>query len=370
MPHRELAVPEFGMIDAYNTALAERGYQADPAQQAAVKRLQRLYTELLGFKVARKRLFARWFNKPLEPRSVYFWGGVGRGKSFLMDCFFDAVPYTRKRRVHFHAFMQEVQNDLKSLNHLPDPLQIIAERVSEKTRLLCFDEFHVSDIADAMILGRLLDALLARGVIFVMTSNYPPDGLYPNGLQRINFLPTIEMMKQRFDVMELDNGTDYRLRTLEQLEIYLVPDNAEARERMADDFYRIAAVEGQVGEIDVLGRSFKVERLAPGVVWFEFDALCKGPRSQNDYLELAREYHTLLLSGVPKMNAGQSNEARRFTWLIDVLYDHRVKLIMSAEVEAHDLYREGHNAHEFVRTVSRLIEMRTRDYLAEAHRPE
>ncbi|MBT0961362.1 cell division protein ZapE [Denitromonas iodatirespirans] len=370
MPHRTLNVPEFGMIDAYHAALTERGYQADPAQEAAVKRLQTLYSELLGYKVARRSLFKKWFAKPEEPRSVYFWGGVGRGKSFLMDCFYEAVPYTRKRRVHFHAFMQEVQNDLKSLNHLPDPLQIIAERVSEQTRLLCFDEFHVSDIADAMILGRLLEALLARGVIFVMTSNYPPDGLYPNGLQRINFLPTIELMKKRFDVIEVDYGTDYRLRTLEQLEIYLVPDDAAARARMAEDFYRIAGVDGQAGAVDVLGRSFPAERIAPGVVWFDFNTLCKGPRSQNDYLELARENHTVLLSGVPKMTAGQSNEARRFTWLIDVLYDHRVKLIMSAEVEAHDLYREGHNAHEFVRTVSRLIEMRTRDYLAEAHRPE
>ncbi|MCZ4305845.1 cell division protein ZapE [Zoogloeaceae bacterium G21618-S1] len=370
MPHRELDVPEFGMIDAYNAALIERGYEADPAQQLAVKRLQTLYSDLLGYKVARRSLFKKWFSKPSEPRSVYFWGGVGRGKSFLMDCFYEAVPYTRKRRVHFHAFMQEVQNDLKSLNHLPDPLQIIADRVSEQTRLLCFDEFHISDIADAMILGRLLEALLARGVIFVMTSNYPPDGLYPNGLQRINFLPTIALMKQRFDVVEVDYGTDYRLRTLEQLQIYLVPDDDEARERMADDFYRIAAVEGAPGSIDVLGRSFEAVRVAPGVIWFEFNALCKGPRSQNDYLELAREYHTILVSGVPKMAAGQSNEARRFTWLIDVLYDHRVKLIMSAEAEAHDLYREGHNANEFVRTVSRLMEMRTRDYLAEAHRTE
>ncbi|TVT50015.1 MAG: AFG1 family ATPase [Denitromonas halophila] len=370
MPHRELDVPEFGMIDAYNEALIARGYEADPAQQSAVKRLQTLYSDLLGYKVARRSLFKKWFSKPSEPRSVYFWGGVGRGKSFLMDCFYEAVPYTRKRRVHFHAFMQEVQNDLKSLNHLPDPLQIIADRVSEQTRLLCFDEFHISDIADAMILGRLLEALLARGVIFVMTSNYPPDGLYPNGLQRINFLPTIALMKQRFDVVEVDYGTDYRLRTLEQLQIYLVPDDDEARERMADDFYRIAAVEGAPGAIDVLGRSFEALRVAPGVIWFEFNALCKGPRSQNDYLELAREYHTILVSGVPKMAAGQSNEARRFTWLIDVLYDHRVKLIMSAEAEAHDLYREGHNANEFVRTVSRLMEMRTRDYLAEAHRTE
>jgi len=287
-----------------------------------------------------------------------------------MDCFFDAVPYKRKRRVHFHAFMQEVQNDLKDHNHEPDPLQKVADRIAKATRLLCFDEFHVSDIADAMILGRLLEALFARGVIFVMTSNYPPDGLYPNGLMRINFLPTIAMIKQRFDVIEVDHGTDYRLRTLENMEMYLVPHDGAAERKMAEDFRRLAASEGRGGSVEVLGRSLAVVRQAPGVIWFDFATLCGGPRSQNDYLEIAREHHTLILSDVPKMLVGNASEARRFTWLIDVLYDHRVKLIMSAAVEAYDLYTEGHNAHEFVRTVSRLIEMRTRDYLAEAHRTE
>jgi cell division protein ZapE len=201
MPHRALNVPEHGMMEAYEAELKARGFEADPAQRAAAARLQGLYGELLAFKEARSGTLRRLFKRPQMPRSVYFWGGVGRGKSFLMDCFFEAVPYRRKRRVHFHAFMQEVQNDLKSLNREPDPLQKVADRIARQTRLLCFDEFHVSDIADAMILGRLLDALFARGVIFVMTSNYPPDGLYPNGLQRINFIPTIEMMKKRFDVI-------------------------------------------------------------------------------------------------------------------------------------------------------------------------
>ncbi|QID17741.1 cell division protein ZapE [Nitrogeniibacter mangrovi] len=370
MPHRVLKVPEHGMIDAYKATLAERGYSPDPAQEAAVKRLQRLYSDLLGFKVARQSFLKKYVFKPQQPRSVYFWGGVGRGKSFLMDCFFESIPYRRKRRVHFHAFMQEVQNDLKQLNHLPDPLKTVADRIADETRLLCFDEFHVSDIADAMILGRLLEALFERGVIFVMTSNYPPDGLYPNGLQRINFLPTIGLLKQRFDVIEVDYGTDYRLRTLEQLEKYLVPDDDAARQRMSEDFFQIAGFEGAAGELEILGRRMTALRLAPGVVWFDFAVLCGGPRSQNDYLELAREHHTLLLSGVPKMNAGMSNEARRFTWLVDVLYDHRVKLIMSAAVDAPELYTEGNFANEFVRTVSRLLEMRSREYLGEAHRPE
>ncbi len=307
-------------------------------------------------------------RKPATPRSVYFWGGVGRGKSFLMDCFFEAVPYRRKRRVHFHAFMQEVQTGLKNNNHAPDPIQKVADRIAAATRLLCFDEFHVSDIADAMILGRLLEALFARGVIFVMTSNYPPDGLYPNGLMRVNFMPTIKMLKERFDVYEIDNGVDYRLRTLEKIESYLVPSDQKAHQIMVEDFYRLSPGGDSTGEIDILQRKLKVVRRAPGIVWFDFATLCATARSQNDYLEIAREYHTLFLSSVPKMTAANASEARRFTWLIDVLYDHRVKLIMSSEVQPHDLYVQGQNAHEFTRTVSRLIEMRSREYLAEPHR--
>jgi cell division protein ZapE len=370
MSYRILNVPEHGMIDAYEAQLEARGFKSDPAQRAAVQRLQALYTELVDFKVARRGTLRKIFARPKMPRSVYFWGGVGRGKSFLMDCFFESVPYQRKRRVHFHAFMQEVQGDLKNHNHEPDPLQKVADRIAAQTRLLCFDEFHVSDIADAMILGRLLEALFARGVIFVMTTNYPPDGLYPNGLMRVNFLPTIEFIKKSFDVIEVDDGTDYRLRTLEALEIYLVPHDAVAERKLEEDFVRLAGGPGEGGEIEILERRLPVIRKAPGVIWFDFDTLCRGARSQNDYLEIARQYHSLVLSRVPKMSAGSASEARRLTWLIDVLYDHRVKLIVSAEAPAYELYTEGQNAHEFVRTVSRLIEMRTRDYLAEAHRVE
>ncbi len=370
MPHQILKVPEHGMLDAYEAELKARGYKSDPAQRAAAQRLQQLYSELVAFKAARRTALRKLLARPRMPRSVYFWGGVGRGKSFLMDCFFEAVPYKRKRRVHFHAFMHEVHNELRTLKDTPDPLQRVADRIARETRLLCFDEFHVSDIADAMILGRLLEALFERGVIFVMTSNYPPEGLYPNGLQRINFLPTIEMMKRRFDVIEVDNGTDYRLRTLEKIEIYLVPHDADAEHKMSEDFRRLAGTEGAPGAIELFERPVPVVRRAPGVIWFDFATLCGGPRSQNDYLEIAREHHSLILSDVPRMGPGNASEARRFTWLVDVLYDHRVKLVMSAAVPAHELYTEGHNAQEFVRTVSRLIEMRSRDYLAEAHRVE
>ncbi|GAA5161989.1 cell division protein ZapE [Viridibacterium curvum] len=370
MSHEILNVPEFGVIEAYEAQLAMRGYKADVAQRKAVNRLQAMYTELLAFKAARRTALRKLFIHPDLPRSIYLWGGVGRGKSFIMDSFFDAVPYKRKRRAHFHSFMQSIHAQLRAAANEDDPLAKVADEIATKTRLLCFDEFHVSDIADAMILGRLLQALFERGVVFVMTSNYPPDGLYPNGLQRQNFLPTIELMKERFDVVEVDDGTDYRLRSLERMNTFIVPNGPETDAKLSGHFAEIAGVPGKPAELDVLGRKLHARRAAPGVVWFDFEVLCGGPRSQNDYLELAREHHTLLLSNVPVMSKEQGNEARRFTWLIDVLYDARVKLIVSAAAEAPELYREGPNAQEFPRTVSRLIEMRTREYLAEPHRPE
>ena len=370
MPHRILNVSEKGMLDAYEGLLRARGYKSDPAQRAAAQRLQGMYSELVAFKAARRGAIRKLLSRPKMPRSVYFWGGVGRGKSFLMDCFFDSVPYQRKRRVHFHAFMQEVQNDLKNLNHEPDPLQKVADRIARQTRLLCFDEFHVSDIADAMILGRLMEALFERGVVFCLTSNYPPDGLYPNGLQRHSFLPTIQLLKERLDVLEVDGGIDYRLRALEKVEVYHVPADAEGEAKMEAAFREISGGEGHRRPVNILERELPVERRAIGVIWFDFATLCMGPRSQNDYLEIARRYHTVFLSGVPRMTRDQANEARRFTWLVDVFYDHKVKLVMTAECEAAGLYREGPQSTEFHRTVSRLIEMRTRDYLGAQHRAD
>ena len=366
--HTILQVPEFGVRDAYDAALGIRGYQADAAQRLAIDRLQRLYAELLEFKARRRSKLRKLFIHPDLPRSVYLWGGVGRGKSFIMDCFFDAVPYRRKRRVHFHAFMHEIHAALRSHKDESDPLARVADDLARQVRLLCFDEFHVSDIADAMILQRLLQALFERGVVFVMTSNYPPDGLYPNGLQRQNFLPAIALLKQQCDVLEVDDGTDYRLRTLASLDLFLVPAGAEADSRLAAHFGKLAGAAGSPGEIRVQDRPLPVRRVAPGVVWFDFNTLCAGPRSQNDYLELAREFHTLILSDVPVMRREQGNEARRFTWLIDVLYEGRVKLILSAAAPAPELYREGPNAQEFPRTVSRLMEMRSHEYLALPHR--
>jgi cell division protein ZapE len=347
---------------------AERGIQPDVAQRRAADALEALFDALLAFKQARGNKLKKLISRAQPPRGLYFWGGVGRGKSFLMDAFYASVPYRRKRRVHFHAFMHEMHEALKAHKHEEDPLMRVADQIARELRLLCFDEFHVSDIADAMILGRLMGALFERGVVIVTTSNYPPDGLYPNGLQRHLFLPTIELLKQNLDVLEVDAGIDYRLRTLEQIDTFLVPDDDASDERLAQDFLEVAGEDGTVDPITVLEREIDVRRSAPGVIWFDFDELCGGPRSQNDYLELAREHHTLLLSHIPRMTREQASEARRFTWLVDVLYDHRVKLIMSAEVPAEEIYTDGAQAEEFKRTVSRLIEMRSRDYLAEAHR--
>ena len=370
MPHRKLKVAADGMLAAYKNLLDARGYLADAAQMAAAEGLQALYANLLAFKVGRSSTLKRLLAPPKPPKGVYFWGGVGRGKSFLMDCFFDAVPYRRKKRIHFHAFMQQIHRDLDKYKGEPDPMLKVADQVAKEVRLLCFDEFHVSDIADAMILGRLMEGLFAKGVIVVMTSNYPPDRLYPNGLHRESFLPTIALLQKHLDVFEVDAGIDYRLRALEQVEIYHYPADAAAEAKMLDYFRMVAGEEGkQGGQIEVLGRDIPTVRRGHGVIWFDFRTLCGGPRSQNDYLEISRAYHTVLLSGIPKMSQHQASEARRFTWMIDVFYDHKVKLIATADCPADQLYTEGTQASEFVRTVSRMIEMNSREYLALPHIP-
>lgn len=358
------------MLKRFLELCQERNIVPDAAQRKAADRLDHLYRQLINFKQARSSRLKKLISRVPPPRGLYFWGGVGRGKSFLMDAFFDMVPYRRKRRVHFHAFMQQVHDGLKAHKHQADPLMQVAEHISRDTRLLCFDEFHVSDIADAMILGRLFTALFERGVVVVTTSNYPPDGLYPNGLQRHLFLPTIDLLKRNLDVLEVDGGVDYRLRTLERIETFVVPADAAAEAKLTEDFIEVAGSEGTTQAIKVLDRMIPVRRRAAGVIWCDFDGLCGGFHSQNDYLELAREHHTLILSNIPRMSRDQSSEARRFTWLVDVLYDHRVKFIVSAAVEAEALYTEGPQAEEFKRTVSRIIEMRSREYLAEEHRVE
>lgn len=368
MPHRKLKVPKLGMLEAYEALLSSCGYAADAAQQAAANRLQRLYAELLAFKVKRASKIRRLFSRPKPPRGVYFWGGVGRGKSFLMDCFYASVPYKRKRRIHFHAFMQEIHAALERHRGESDPMLKVAADIAKQSRLLCFDEFHVSDIADAMILKRLLEGLHQKGVVLVMTSNYPPQNLYPNGLHRESFLPAIDLLLKQMDVIEVEAGVDYRLRALEQVEIYHCPADDKAEAKMQDYFQMVAGEEGeQGGAINILGRDVTTVRRANGVIWFDFRILCGGPRSQNDYLEIARAYHTVLLSHIPQMTQHQASEARRFTWLVDVFYDCKVKLIATADCAPEALYTEGTQSSEFFRTVSRLTEMHSREYLAQPH---
>ena len=354
--------------EAYQAELKARGYQSDPAQLRAVDALQRCADDWAAYKDKRSNSFKKLFNKPDIPKGVYMYGGVGRGKSFLMDCFYNAVPIRRKTRLHFHEFMREVHRELAGLKGTVNPLDELGKRMARKFKLICFDEFHVADITDAMILHRLLAALFDNGVGFVTTSNFKPDDLYPGGLHRERILPAIELLNQRMEVVNVDNGTDYRRRTLEQVELYHTPLGPEADAAMNEAFTRLASGGDEDPVLHIEAREIKARRRAGGVVWFDFKQLCGGPRSQNDYLEIASQFHTLLLSDVPHMPVRMASEARRFTWLVDVLYDRRVKFILSAEVAPELLYTEGPLAHEFPRTVSRLNEMQSAEYLALPHR--
>jgi cell division protein ZapE len=352
------------VLQAYQAELVARGYSADPAQLRAVEALERCAQEWAHFKEKRSNAFKKLINRPEIPRGVYMFGGVGRGKSFLMDCFYNAVPLRRKTRLHFHEFMREVHRELAGLQGTVNPLDELAKRISKKYRLICFDEFHVADITDAMILHRLLAALFDNGVGLVTTSNFKPDDLYPNGLHRDRIKPAIVLLNQKLEVINVDNGTDYRRRTLEQLELYHVPLGAVADASMRDAFDRLAECPDENPVLHIEAREIRSRRKAGGMVWFDFKTLCGGPRSQNDYLEIASQFHTVLLSDVPHMPMNMASQARRFTWLVDVLYDRRVKLILSAEVAPELLYLEGPLAHEFPRTVSRLNEMRSSEFLA------
>ena len=355
------------LIEYLDPLLRKRGATLDPAQAAALDRLQQLSGELAAFRTARQSTLKRLLAPPDVPRGLYLWGGVGRGKSFLMDSFCATVPLRRKTRVHFHAFMRDVHEELKTLKNEVDPLAAVAARIARRFRLVCFDEFHVSDIADAMILGRLLAALFDAGVVFVMTSNYPPGGLYPNGLKRENFLATVKLIEHWLDVVEIDGGVDYRLRTLEHVQTFLVPHGPKADVALEDAFEAMRTGSDESPKLAVEGRTLNARRRAGSAVWFDFAALCDGPRSQRDYLELAQRFAVVFLSDIPVMSAAQGDLARRFTWLVDILYDHKVKLICSAAAPAPALYVAGPNAQEFPRTVSRLTEMRTRDYMALPH---
>jgi cell division protein ZapE len=352
-------------IEFYHQELKARGYQSDPAQLRAVERLQQCEDEWIAYKEIRSNNFKKAIFKPALPQGLYLWGGVGRGKSFLMDCFYAASPLEKKIRIHFHEFMREVHRELHELSGLSDPLDELAKRISNRYRLICFDEFHINDIADAMILYRLLSALFEDRVQFVMTSNYRPNQLYPNGLHRDRLIPAIKLLEEQLEVLNVDAGNDYRRVQMAQVEAYLTPLNEKTDQRLLDMFHGLIGHQPEVTRpvLNIESRELRPLHMADGVVWFDFQTLCCGPRSQNDYLEISKQFHTVILSGVPYMPPRMTNEARRFIWLIDVLYDHKVKLIICAEVPASDLYTEGQITAEFSRTVSRLIEMQSRDYL-------
>ena len=361
------------VVALYQQSLAKRGFVSDAAQWRAVERLQRLYDEWTAYKARRNSALKRMLVKPALPRGVFLWGGVGRGKSFLMDSFYLCVPLVRKRRVHFHHFMREIHRELHEAKGMPDPIAVVAARTAKRYRLICFDEFHVSDIADAMILGRFLDQVMERGVVFCMTSNYAPDQLYPDGLQRERFLPTIELIKSRMDALEVDAGNDYRRRALEQVRVYHTPLGPAAEAALEEIFASLRDVEEETHPLDVEGRQIRYRKRAGGVVWFDYDVLCGGARSYTDYVDLTKRFHTVILSGIPRISAKNADSARRLTWLVDVFYDERIKLICSAETVPEALYADGAKGEtasvEFSRTVSRLTEMQSIDY-RQADRPK
>lgn len=360
-------------LQKYQLDLERPDFQFDAAQQNAVQQLQRLYNDFCLQAPQQQS----WWQKLLGKKSsqqplqgLYFWGGVGRGKTYLVDTFFDCLPTERKLRVHFHRFMHKVHEELTALSGHSDPLELVADHFKQQTDIICFDEFFVSDITDAMILGTLMQALFARGITLVATSNIEPDGLYKNGLQRARFLPAIALIKQHTQIVNVDSGIDYRLRTLTQAEIYHAPLDAAAERNLHQYFQALSLEPRHAGAvIEIAHRPLTTCFEAEGIVWFEFSELCESARSQYDYMELSKIYHTVLLANVQQMGLGTDDVARRFIALVDEFYERKVKLIISAAVPMEQLYTEGLLSFEFKRCLSRLQEMQSQDYLALAHLP-
>ena len=364
----------------YESDLAKDGFAADAAQERAVDHLQALYESLLethgdspwGARSWYKKLKGVLGGSRSRVKGLYFWGGVGRGKTYLMDVFFDCLPFDAKMRTHFHRFMRRVHSELTSLQDQQNPLEVVAERLAKEARVICFDEFFVVDITDAMILANLLEGLFARGVVLVTTSNSEPGGLYGNGLQRVRFLPAITLLNKHCDILNVDGGVDYRLRALEQAALYYVGGSETVERQLNECFHSLLPDQSAVDErvdLEIEGRIIQVTHVAEDVAWFSFAALCDGPRSQNDYIELAREYHAVIVQGVPKFTGQNDDQARRFIYLVDEFYDRNVKLILSAEAAIHQLYQGTQLAFEFERTVSRVQEMQSHEYLASPHKP-
>lgn len=356
--------------EAYIESLKGEGHAEDPAQLDMIARFEDLGSRLQAQRPRKGGLRTMFFrSEPVETvRGLYMWGGVGRGKTFLMDLFFECLDIEKKRRVHFHRMMHDVHERMKTLSFVEDPLDKVAASIAQDTRVLCFDEFFVSDIGDAMILGRLLEGLFTRGVTLVATSNSKPDELYKDGLQRQRFLPAIQLLHEHTDVVNMDSGTDYRLRILQKAGTYLSPNDEVAAERLNYFFGESASLQIETDRaLDINGRDIRARRCAKGVAWFRFEDICDGPRSQADYIEIARWYPSVIVSGVPQFNAQLDDQARRFIALVDEFYDRRVKLILSADTDVGDLYTGTRLSFEFDRTVSRLIEMQSTEYLALPH---
>jgi cell division protein ZapE len=360
----------------YQRELETHRFQSDPAQLAAVAALDELRHRLLASSAARSAHLPRWLSALVGARQrpplkgVYLWGGVGRGKTWLMDLFFDSLLFPQARRQHFHRFMHDVHARLAALGQVHAPLEQVAQALARDMRVLCLDELYVADIADAMILAGLFDGLFRRGVTLVATSNVPPGELYRDGLQRQRFLPAIRLLERHLAVTRIAGATDYRLRQLTQAGIYLAAGAPDTAARLAALFAALADHHTQTGGvIEIEGRPIAVVRAGAGAVWFEFAALCSGPRSQNDYIEIAREYQSVILADVPALNSEHDDEARRFIALVDELYDRNVNLIVSAAAPPAQLYRGERLRGLFARTLSRLIEMQSEEYLAREHRP-
>lgn len=373
--------------DRYLMDLEKPDFRFDAAQELAIKKLDDLFDRLLAqqslsikdrFLSSLGRAIARLVGRAPSSspeQGLYFWGGVGRGKTYLMDMFYDALPGDAKLRIHFHRFMRRVHQELATLADTKNPLEVVADRIAAEAKVICFDEFFVSDITDAMILAGMFEALFKRGVCLVATSNIAPDGLYKDGLQRSRFLPAIALIKHHTEVLNIDGGIDYRLRTLERAELYYTPLDTGADASLLQSFEHLvpqresqAVSHKKDTRIEIEGRHIDARYLADDVVWFDFDAICDGPRSQNDYIEIAKEFHAVLISDVPQMGPQNEDRARRFINLVDEFYDHNIKLVLSAAVNLPDLYQDGRLAFEFQRTCSRLQEMQSHDYLAAAHK--
>jgi cell division protein ZapE len=357
------------VAELYQRECARLGYKPDPAQAKVVALFDELRDRLIAAKP--KRLLGKLLSGGKQhelQRGLYVWGGVGRGKTWLMDLFFQSLPFRDKQRSHFHRFMQSVHDELKKHKEQADPLDLVADRIAQKARILCFDELFVTDIADAMLLGNLFRGLFKRGVTLVATSNVAPDDLYKDGLQRARFVPAIRLLKEHTQVIHMDGGADYRLRLLERAHTWFDTRASASTVELEKLFDAIAAEPGATDTTLILNhRRLRAHRHADGAIWFAFKELCEGPRGQADYIEIARCYHTVFLTDVPVLGPDAENAARRFISLVDEFYDRAVKLIVCAAAPVPELYRGSKLAFEFERTKSRLIEMQSQDYLSRPH---